>query len=387
MKSQAPAIAALLACLWACGLFGTGARSEPAKGDERATTHEAASPRARGELKIATWNLEWLHRETSAGPVPRSAADYARLRRYARALDADVIALQEVDGAEAAARVFDPQHYAFHVSTGSDRQRTGFAYRRSLEVMRHPDYEALDVGQVRVGVDLSVSFAGRRLRMLSVHLKSGCFSAPLTSPKASCRKLAAQVSPLESWIDARAAEGVAAVVIGDFNRRLFTAKPDPLWAELDDAEPPASDLWAPTAGRTSQCWGGTHPQFVDHIVLNRPALAFFVRGSFEEQLYLESDRAHQRVLSDHCPSAIKLTARPQPTASARRGERAPTAPDRSQREQRIKGNVSSSGRRLYHAPGCPSYERTKIDESKGERWFESAAEAEGAGFTKPAGCP
>jgi endonuclease YncB( thermonuclease family) len=45
----------------------------------------------------------------------------------------------------------------------------------------------------------------------------------------------------------------------------------------------------------------------------------------------------------------------------------------------IKGNISSKGR-IYHLPGSEFYDRTWIDESKGERWFCSEAEALAAGW-------
>jgi endonuclease YncB( thermonuclease family) len=51
---------------------------------------------------------------------------------------------------------------------------------------------------------------------------------------------------------------------------------------------------------------------------------------------------------------------------------------------RIKGNISGSGR-IYHMPGSRHYERTRIDESAGERWFCSAEEAEQAGWRAPRG--
>jgi hypothetical protein len=51
---------------------------------------------------------------------------------------------------------------------------------------------------------------------------------------------------------------------------------------------------------------------------------------------------------------------------------------------RIKGNIGSSGRRVYHVPGAASYESTRIDLSRGERWFCSAKEAERAGW-RPSG--
>lgn len=46
----------------------------------------------------------------------------------------------------------------------------------------------------------------------------------------------------------------------------------------------------------------------------------------------------------------------------------------------IKGNISSSGERIYHVPGGEYYSRTKISSSKGERWFCSEAEAQAAGW-------
>ena len=46
----------------------------------------------------------------------------------------------------------------------------------------------------------------------------------------------------------------------------------------------------------------------------------------------------------------------------------------------IKGNISSNGSRIYHPPGGAYYSRTKIDLSRGERWFCSATEAEEAGW-------
>ena len=48
----------------------------------------------------------------------------------------------------------------------------------------------------------------------------------------------------------------------------------------------------------------------------------------------------------------------------------------------IKGNVSSSGDRIYHLPGQALYERTRISEVNGERWFCSEAEARAAGWRR-----
>jgi len=51
-------------------------------------------------------------------------------------------------------------------------------------------------------------------------------------------------------------------------------------------------------------------------------------------------------------------------------------------ECNIKGNISSKGERIYHIPGQQHYDRTRISERKGERWFCSEEEARAAGWRR-----
>lgn len=46
----------------------------------------------------------------------------------------------------------------------------------------------------------------------------------------------------------------------------------------------------------------------------------------------------------------------------------------------IKGNISRSGERINQVPGQQHYDRTRIDESQGERWFCLADDAQAAGW-------
>ena len=48
----------------------------------------------------------------------------------------------------------------------------------------------------------------------------------------------------------------------------------------------------------------------------------------------------------------------------------------------IKGNISESGK-IYHAPWSPWYEKTRVDEAKGERWFCGEANAVASGWRAP----
>lgn len=46
----------------------------------------------------------------------------------------------------------------------------------------------------------------------------------------------------------------------------------------------------------------------------------------------------------------------------------------------IKGNVNSSGEKIYHVPGGAFYNRTDIKPEEGDRWFCTTEEAQTAGF-------
>lgn len=88
--------------------------------------------------------------------------------------------------------------------------------------------------------------------------------------------------------------------------------------------------------------------------------------------------------------ATDSPADPAPVPDAQTRPDAPKAPEPQQaqkpprKESRclIKGNINSRGQRLYHLPGTPFYERTRIDEARGQRWFCTEEEALEAGWLK-----
>jgi endonuclease/exonuclease/phosphatase family metal-dependent hydrolase len=289
---------------------------------------------APAELKIATWNLEWFMapetlraltpacspadapRDGARRGVPcdvahelaRSREDIAALKRYARALDADIIALQEVDGPEAARLVFPDYQFCF--SGRIAVQNNGFAVRRGLPFACAPDLTDLSMNDdVRRGVELRV-FPGtaQELRLLSVHLKSGCARESLDSTRPSCGELSRQVPALERWIDAQADEHKPFAVLGDFNRdlRRETAGVS-LWAEIDDASPPDADLVNTAEGQSFQnCMPSqTFSGYIDYIILGRQMAQGMVKDSFGRALFRPKD-ALRRKLSDHCPVFIRL---------------------------------------------------------------------------------
>jgi endonuclease YncB( thermonuclease family) len=68
------------------------------------------------------------------------------------------------------------------------------------------------------------------------------------------------------------------------------------------------------------------------------------------------------------------------TTTATAATKAAAPPRGSSKGCLIKGNVSKSGEKIYHVPGDPTYEATKIDLSQGEMYFCSEEEAAAAGW-------
>jgi endonuclease/exonuclease/phosphatase family metal-dependent hydrolase len=292
---------------------------------------------AAATIKLATWNMNNLHfvvgEPLRPGAPDRTEADYDLLRKYRDRLGADVIALQEVNGPKAAALVFPPDQYDLFFSgryiedlvTGkannpdpeqrSDRIYTGFAVRRGVfDAVSNRDVPSLGVihapdGRlVRWGTEILLEKNGQLLRLLSVHLKTGCHEGSLENPTdPDCVTLAAQRAPLEAWIDEAAQELVPFVILGDFNRRFDRfGQDDHFWRDIDDGHPQGLDLWRLPFNREAKC----NPNFsqpIDFLVFDDRAWQMVDEASFQEITYDPRDQDLERGMpSDHCPIAVRF---------------------------------------------------------------------------------
>ncbi len=276
-----------------------GTQDEATQGAESPPAAQAVTLQG---VRIASWNLEWLH-EPGRGTVARNKRDYERLAHYAESMRADLFAVQEVASEFALSLVFPPERYAMHLAQKGNSQRSGFVWRRDLNVTVHPDVDELAIGNLRAGADVSLRIGEHELRLLSLHLKAYCATGPIQSKDEDCKRLAAQLPALEAWVDARARENTPFVVLGDFNRTLRDN--DPLLEELDDHEPANLTLLRATPVRKAACASGRNDA-VDHVLLGGVATTWLVKNSFRESTFLASDVAQDVKLSDHCPLSVEL---------------------------------------------------------------------------------
>lgn len=294
-------------------------------------------------LTLATWNLEWLMTPQTlkalrpgctgedrpsarvrsipcdvARDLARRPEDYGRLADYAQRLDADVIAIQEVDGPEAARLVFQDHDFCFTARRAV--QNNGFAIRkgRGIRYRCDADVRSLAVGHehLRAGAQITL-FPGTRqeLHLLGVHLKSGCAGERLDSGEEACALLARQVQPLKEWVDAQARAGRRFMLLGDFNRRLArerkTARDTQgrlmnMWPELSSADVPGAGLSSLAEGRPYLKCHLTerHSAYIDHIIAGEKAARHWLPATFRRVGFVQSDAVRLK-LSDHCPLSVE----------------------------------------------------------------------------------
>lgn len=278
------------------------------------------SPQNPNRLRIATWNIENLHAVNGESTylaggnrppsVKRQDVDYERIKCYIRSFDPDILAVQEIDGVEALQRIVDTDVYNLHMSSRrtslNGDQNTGFIYKKGLSVQVRPDYTELDIHgnqSLRYGTRIDVTVNGKTIKMMSVHMKSGCFDDARSGN--SCETLMQQIGVLEAWIDKAADDEEPFIILGDFNRR-FNKPGDTVWAEIDDGVPIHADLTTVTYGQSINCRDNRYPDYIDHIVFDNRAIEWVDLSSFQNVNYDYSTSSDWDKISDHCPVIIEL---------------------------------------------------------------------------------
>ncbi len=272
-----------------------------------------AAPATAAEVKLATWNIAWLTTRPANDPMlprglsPRQPGDWDLLAAYARRLEADIIALQEVDGEEAVHRILPARDWQVFLARENDIQRSGFAIRRALRATQNEDLAELDLipharFSLRRGADVTVTLpGGQPLRLLSVHLNAGCREGPLDAARGrECDALARQSAILAEWTRERRREGTPFAILGDFNRRMDHAR--------DEMSAALAPMLRATEGVSNPCWAdarGGRP-FISHILLFGEAQRWLVPGSLRVMTYAERAPEMRDRLSDHCPVSVRL---------------------------------------------------------------------------------
>lgn len=150
----------------------------------------------------------------------------------------DVIAFQEVSGVTAVREALGAAAGDYHVCSfdGAYKvQRLAFAWRKRFGQAAEAcaDVRAISLPaepperRVRPGYTVTLNLAGKKVRFLTVHLKSSCVT-PLerdqldaANADQACQLLQQQIAPIETAVEQLASGADHFIVLGDFNRNLW----------------------------------------------------------------------------------------------------------------------------------------------------------------------
>lgn len=307
-------------------------------------------------LRIATWNIANLHHEDGVPlrdrAIPRDPIDYERISQIIDALDADIVALQEIGSPAALYRIIEKERWHVYFSpryTEGDENKPS-AKRDIFGALivskaRFPDppnfralsalaFEHLDIrdgeaktSQTRVGLVMEFNTSGADIALLAVHLKSSCHHFSLSpiededfvngkayGSRYDCRTLSAQMMILENWIEQQWYLGKTVIVVGDFNRRLNILLNTPrreehFWAAINDGQPFGHRLVKAPLGKDVVCWPNHEDRYgehIDFIVYGEEMSTFATEIEIDKvSVGYESEPRYsaglRQRLSDHCP--------------------------------------------------------------------------------------
>ncbi|WP_052737578.1 endonuclease/exonuclease/phosphatase family protein [Grimontia sp. AD028] len=265
------------------------------------------------DVKVVTWNMEHLAAKDGEGCFPREQRDYEALANFASTVKADIYAVQEVESVDALKRVFPEDKFDYVISDRastsyecddfypekSTPQRVGFAIRKDINYIdtKEDDLNELTLnGKLRYGIAIELPDAN--LKILNVHLKSGCWGDPISKGWSSCKKLRQQLPILKDWIaDNSTDSGV--MVLGDFNRRL--AAPGDTTVQYLGA-----GIYN-AVGVTPGCHP-KYPDLIDHILLTPKATDLLKQPGIDVYAFgsKKGIAREDKMLSDHCPISVTL---------------------------------------------------------------------------------
>ncbi len=272
------------------------------------------------DLRIVAWNIEHLAENDGEGCVARNESDYQALRDFAATMNADVVALQEVENEAAVARVFPLDEWEILLSERPDtnpyecrgsgrpstQQKVAYAIRKGVSYEFIESFDELAIGNpgLRHGLVIRLTGTPEPVDVMNVHMKSGCFVDDYsTSNRDACETFEDQVPILDGWMEERIQNGTGFIVLGDFNHRIVELG-NRLWSDLTTMD------GSPVELRSSmENIRGCHPRYpapIDHVVVGSTALDYYKEGSEQVFFFTDENMTEDEMLSDHCPVGLDL---------------------------------------------------------------------------------
>ncbi len=264
-------------------------------------------------ITLGTFNMEWFGDNSADDHKPRSEADDKLLALVLSDIDADVLAVQEVENEEALKRLLQhiakegSSEYRIALGVSGGKQKVGFLYRKPVELVsvREIDAIAVEKGRTRAGLLAFFRVGGFEWAMLAVHLKS-------TSRADSTPEL------VQHSLALRTAQAAEILTFANSFQQTYSAKPLFILGDFNDSPGKkrttldilkhAPNLTFLTEDLASCSYSGLPT--IDHIIAGSSATGRVLRGTLRTVNFraMLPEKAAERV-SDHCPVVVQFSPR------------------------------------------------------------------------------
>ena len=256
-------------------------------------------------LVIGTFNIKWLG-DGEDDRFERSGADHDRISSIIDDLNADILALQEIESKNALMKITDKlRGYKLKIINDDHPQKTAYLVRKGIDILNSGNYQPIEIisGETRPGFYMEVKYKNKNIHLMNVHFKSTSrYDSTDRLRRKSIYIRTKQAEKAAHFADSIiAADEQNVVILGDLNDNPFKTNRETLNSLKNN-----DDLIFLTDGLPScrnKLW-----RTIDHIVVSKSLFGHYLKGS--SRVVNFNNSVHDKFtdkISDHCPVLANFT--------------------------------------------------------------------------------
>lgn len=254
------------------------------------------------EITIGTFNIAWLG-DGLDDKEPRTKDDIRNINQVITAIDADILALQEIENSKAIQNIVDTTKYNIFISSYPKEQKTALIISKKIQVLNTYQLDAISLGNedLRPGLVAYCKHNGYDFFVGSFHFKSTSRYDDTPFKKSRSFDIRKEqslilVDEIKKLILDKKDEDV--ILLGDFNDNPSKNNSNITALENDEFDFLTSDMMS----CKYSIW-----KSIDHIIVSKPIKNKVVASTLAMiDINTMFDENEAKKVSDHCPIIVKI---------------------------------------------------------------------------------
>jgi endonuclease/exonuclease/phosphatase family metal-dependent hydrolase len=254
------------------------------------------------EITIGTFNIAWLG-DGLDDKEPRTKDDIRNINQVITAINADILALQEIENSKAIQNIVDTTKYNIFISSYPKEQKTALIISKKIQVLNTYQLDAISLGNedLRPGLVAYCKHNGYDFFVGSFHFKSTSRYDDTPFKKSRSFDIRKEqslilVDEIKKLILDKKDEDV--ILLGDFNDNPSKNNSNITALENDEFDFLTSDMMS----CKYSIW-----KSIDHIIVSKPIKNKVVASTLAMiDINTMFDENEAKKVSDHCPIIVKI---------------------------------------------------------------------------------